>query len=272
MAEPASAPESAARPSFIDIHCHCLPGLDDGPQNMKQSLALCRVLAADGVSVVVATPHQLGLFEGSYASADIRQGVSLLNTELSRQKIPLEVLPGADVRVDERIPALLHTGQILTVADQGRYLLLELPHDVLIPLENLLTDLAAESITVILTHPERHEYLMQHPHTVKPWLEKGLLLQITADSLLGNWGPRAEAAAWHFLETNPAALVASDAHHSKLRPSRLTDAWRVIARRLGEPAARQHCVENPRRILAPVPESMHQKNQQKVEVLHGQTH
>ncbi len=258
-----------AVPPLVDIHCHCLPGLDDGPPNLEQALALCRALVADGVSVVVATPHQLGPFESCYSAEEIRQGVLLLNAELSRRKILLQVLPGADVRVDERIPALLRTGQILTLADQGRYLLLEQPHNVIIPLENLLEELFAKSLTVILTHPERHEHLVRYPYLLKPWLEKGLLLQITAASLLGDCGAWAEAAAWHFLETNPTALVASDAHNIEHRPPRLTDAWRAIARRLGEPAAQRHCVENTRRILAPAPENMNQENHQNVEVMNG---
>jgi protein-tyrosine phosphatase len=108
----------------MDVHCHCLPGLDDGPVNTPEALALCRDLVADGIRTVVATPHQLGRYEGRNGGPQIRAAVAQLQQALAQEQIPLVVLAGADVRIDERIPELLESGEVLAVGEAGRYLLL----------------------------------------------------------------------------------------------------------------------------------------------------
>ena len=87
----------------VDIHSHCLPGLDDGPATVTQAMALCRALVDDGITAVVATPHQLGRYDGRNAPRDVRQATMALNELLRKDGVPLTVLAGADVRADERI-------------------------------------------------------------------------------------------------------------------------------------------------------------------------
>src|SRR4030042_2002934 len=140
---------------FTDIHCHCLPGLDDGPSTMKEALALCRMLAAEGIATIVATPHQLGRFESFNEAATVREAVNNLNESLKNNAIPVEVVPGGEVRVDERICKLLESDRILTLADGGKYLLLELPYQVFIDIEPLLIELASMDIQSIISHAER---------------------------------------------------------------------------------------------------------------------
>src|SRR5688572_7333069 len=113
----------------VDIHCHCLPGLDDGPASMADAVALCRALVQDGVTTVVATPHLLGRFCEPGRASKIRQRVAELQAALLAEQIPLLIHPGADVRIDERLPQLLDAGEALTLADASRWVLLELPHE-----------------------------------------------------------------------------------------------------------------------------------------------
>ncbi|HRT96176.1 MAG TPA: tyrosine protein kinase, partial [Planctomycetota bacterium] len=160
--------ESYAATESVDVHCHCLPGLDDGPTTLDEALGLCRALVADGVTTAIATPHQLGRFDGHVAASAIRQAVAALALTLDEQGIPLRVVPGADVRVDERIPALLDAGSVLTLADSGKYLLLELPHETLLNIAPLLAQLTARGVTPILSHPERNPLLAREPNTVFP--------------------------------------------------------------------------------------------------------
>src|SRR5437588_1611323 len=94
-----------------DVHCHCLPGLDDGPATLEDALDLCRALVDDGITVAIATPHQLGRYEGQNQAAKVRQAVEMLQRALVEQKVPLRVVPGADVRIDERLPDLLDSDQ-----------------------------------------------------------------------------------------------------------------------------------------------------------------
>jgi len=234
---------------FVDIHCHCLANLDDGPQTMAESLSLCRSLVAEGVTAVVATPHQLGCFEGRNEADAIRRAVATLNGELQKKSLPLQVWPGGDVRVDERIPALLQADRVLTLADGGRFLLLELPLDTILDLRPLLEQLASMSVTAIITHPERNEYLIRHPQAVEPWLGLNGHLQITAGSILGVFGSAAEQTAWHFLTLGMASLIATDAHDRGPRRPRMREAYYAVSQRLGEKTAQKLCIENPREIL-----------------------
>ncbi|MFW6107309.1 MAG: tyrosine-protein phosphatase [bacterium] len=234
----------------VDIHCHCLPGLDDGPPDEAAALQLCQALVADGVTTVIATPHQLGRFDGQVAADDIREAARRLNETLDARGVPLSVLPGADVRVDERIPRLLDSDQILTLADERRYLLLEMPPETLFDIRPLLDDLADRGVTPIISHPERSVALRTRPEAVRGWLERGALLQVTAASLLGDFGPAPRRLAWHWLRTGEAALVASDAHDTDGRAPRASAAIEAVARRLGTPAAHRACIVNPLHVLA----------------------
>jgi len=241
------------RPSngvFTDVHCHCLPGLDDGPANMAEALALCRALVADGITQVVATPHQLGRFDGRCAAGLVRHIVAELNQVLREDGTALTVLPGADVRLDERIPQLLESDAVLTVADGGRYLLLELPHEVFLDPQVLLKLLQDMGVTAVITHPERHEFLVQNPGYVSRWLEYRPCLQITAGSLLGYFGRASTEAAWAFLRMGFPVLIATDAHDLEGRRPCLRAAHQRVRRRLGQSGADATCIENPRRLVA----------------------
>ena len=130
----------------VDIHCHCLPGLDDGPGTMDQAVALCRALAGDGVTSVIATPHQLGRYDLINSASRIREAITELRDALASAQIPLSVWPGGDVRIDERILELIDRDQVLTLADAGRYVLLELPHDILVDPVPLIAMLSAAEL------------------------------------------------------------------------------------------------------------------------------
>jgi protein-tyrosine phosphatase len=235
---------------FTDVHCHCLPGLDDGPADMTEALELCRALVGDGITQVVATPHQLGRFDGRCAAGLVRRMVADLNRILRAHRMALTVLPGADVRLDERIPQLLDADAVLTVADGGRYLLLELPHEVFLDPQALLQPLREKGVTAVITHPERHEFLARHSSYVRHWLEYRPCLQITAGSLLGYFGPESAAAAWAFLRMRFPVVIATDAHNVQGRRPCMTAAYRHLRRQLGRAVADTVCMENPRRLVA----------------------
>ena len=236
----------------VDIHCHCLPGLDDGPATVEEAVALCRALVADGVTVAVATPHQLGRYDLRNGATEVRQAVAKLRDVLAAEGVPLRVEAGADVRVDERLPRLLDVGHVLTLADNGVYALLELPHETYIEPLPLVRMLVARGLRPIVSHPERHEHVARHSKLVLPWLQHGATLQVTAGSLAGDFGGVAERCAWDLVTAGSVAFVASDAHGATRRPPRMTAAIELIERRLGRAAARRLCLDNPRRVLTSV--------------------
>ena len=233
----------------VDVHCHCLPGLDDGPKTLPEAIALCRALVADGITTAIATPHQLGRYDLRNGGSEVREAVRQLRDALAREGVPLSVVPGADVRVDERLPALLEAGHVLTLGDTGKYVLLELPHETYIDPLQLIRLLVARGVRPIVSHPERHEHVSKRPQLVVPWLKHGALLQVTAGSVIGDFGTTAERCAWELLVSAAVAFVASDAHGAVKRPPRMTAAIDLIGRRLGKATAGRLCVENPARVL-----------------------
>lgn len=235
---------------FTDIHCHCLPALDDGPRNMAEALSLCQEMVKDGIRQVVATPHQLGRFDGRYEAESIRRAVAELNKVLRENGTALTVLPGADVRLDERIPQLLKSDAVLTVADARQYLLLELPHEVFIDPQGLLERLREMGMSALITHPERHGFLASNPTYVDRWREYGPCLQITAGSLLGYFGRQSAEAAKTFLRMDLAIVVATDAHGAYDRPPCMTAAYQWLSKQCGQAVADTVCIQNPRRAVA----------------------
>jgi protein-tyrosine phosphatase len=234
---------------YVDIHCHCLPCIDDGPKTMSEAIELCQALADDGIGTVIATPHQLGRFDNTNEAEQIREAVSIINTNIEDAGIDITILPGADVRVDERLCGLLDADKVMTLCDGRRYLLLELPAEILIDIEPLVTELAQVGISVIISHPERHRILTKNSQKIEKWLEHSVNFQITAGSLFGEFGPEAEESAWFFLKQGWAQIVATDAHDISRRRPCMTAAFKHIINRLGPEVAKKVCIDNPLRIV-----------------------
>jgi protein-tyrosine phosphatase len=233
----------------VDLHCHCLPGLDDGPQTMDEAVTLCRALVSNGITTVCATPHQLGRYEGRNSPAAVRLAVAELQAVLDERHIPLRILPGGDVRVDERLLQLVESDRICTLGDGGRYILIELPHETLFDLTRLIKSLAERGRRVILSHPERHMQLVRRDDLMRRWIDAGAWMQVTAGSVLGTFGPDAEAASWKWLKQGLIHIVATDAHDTLRRPPLFTRALELLTLRLGQTTSGRIALENPLKVL-----------------------
>jgi protein-tyrosine phosphatase len=236
-------------PQSVDIHCHCVPGVDDGPQSLEEAVAVCRALVGDGITDAIATPHQFGPYDLRNTVARIQEAIDTTQAALDAESIPLRLHRGADVRVDERMMALVEKGEVPGLGPTGRYLLLELPHDAFIDLRGLIRMLQRIGKVAIITHPERHPYLVRRPEAMIDWLKLGAFAQVTCASLAGGFGRAAETAAWDWLSRGLIHLVATDAHDTQRRPPVMTQAIDLIARRMGETMARWVCLDNPTHVL-----------------------
>jgi len=234
---------------FTDIHCHIVPGIDDGSANLAESLAMARMAEADDTKSLVATPHQLGTNSGVSADA-IRQGVANLQTALNAEGIGVSVLPGADVRIEPELPKLVKQGKVLTLADRGKHVLLELPHETYFPLEPLLAALARQGLVGILSHPERNRGIIKKPEVMWDVVEAGGLLQVTAASLTGAFGCSPQKIAEMCVEERLIHFIASDAHDRKNRPFGMRDAYDTILEMADEGLAELVCCENPAKVVA----------------------
>lgn len=233
----------------VDIHCHCLPAMDDGPETLTEGVALCQALAEDGITTVMATPHQLGSFERTNSDARVRAALAELSAALREAEVPLELFTGGDIRLDERLPRLLDTGEICTLAGAGRHLLLEPPFEVFIDPMPMIELLTVRGLQPIVTHPERYPYLAGHSERLRGWIAAGAVLQVTAGSLLGEFGRRAAEQGWDLVTRGLVDLVATDAHDARRRPPRMSAALAILEERAGRDAARALCLENPLRVL-----------------------
>ncbi len=237
------------REPFVDVHCHLLPGLDDGAANWDDALAMAEMAAADGVGTIVATPHQLGSHAGNSAAA-IRTANERLQSALERRGLPLRVLPGADVRIEPDLAGKLRRDEVLTLADRRRHVLLELPHEVYFPLERLLAELASAGLMGILSHPERNLGILNRPGLLRPLVERGCLLQLTAGSLSGTFGSRIQEFAESLVKEGLIHLVATDAHGTGTRPPVLSTAFHRVAKLAGEETAVDLCCRHPAMVAA----------------------
>lgn len=237
---------------MIDLHNHLLSGIDDGPKSEQETLEMCRICSQDGIRVAVATPHAL---DGQYVSEpeDVIRRVGALNETVRTMGLDLKIVAGMEVRIVADLPQRLIEGRALTL-DQGKYVLLEL-HPSAIPtgLVHLLKALVDQGFGAIIAHPEKNlvfqkrpEYLYHLMREFQPW---DLLAQVTADSLCGMAGLRADRTARVLVQHGLAHVIATDAHASKGRTPQLSPAVRAATRFMGEERANEMVTQIPLAVL-----------------------
>ncbi len=232
--------------NYIDIHCHILPGMDDGPATLEESVKMLEIAKSDGVTRIFATPH---ILDGLY-SCKGREIIS--SVEGLRKHLPgsLELFWGADVRIAPDLTKRVESGDILTLNGSG-YLLLELPASFVPPhLDSFIFDLRHKGITPVITHPERHLRLMHDSAGLGGFRDRGAMCQITAMSLTGGFGREIMLASLTMIEKGLADIVASDAHNSGTRPPILSKAYREVKKHFGDETADRLFFKNPGKILA----------------------
>ncbi|MEJ2700295.1 MAG: hypothetical protein P8Z70_11635 [Desulfuromonadales bacterium] len=228
---------------MIDIHCHILPGLDDGPRKLDDSLEMARIAVADGIVRTVATPHINGFL---HSPVFLRERVSLFNETLKKEGIPLEVLPGADAR------ALLDPEILRDYTLNGTdYVLFEFPHSH-IPQNaiELIFKAILAGLKPIITHPERNPTVILRPQVLFDLVEAGALVQCTAESLTGFFGPEVMDCCFFLLERRAVHFLASDAHSPRYRRPVLSRSVLAAEKIIGRAAARRLVENNPSAVVS----------------------
>ena len=233
---------------FFDIHCHVIPNIDDGSANVAESIVMAKTAVRDGTTSLIATPHQLGT-NGHVSAEAIRNGAGDLQAAINAEEIVVVIRPGADVRIDPELPKFLKQGKVLTLADRGKHVLLELPHDTYYPIDQLLKSLRKQGLVGVLSHPERNRGIIKDPDVMWDVVDAGGLLQITAASLTGAFGSSCQEIAELAVDEGLIHFIASDAHDTKHRPFGMRDAYDTICDMAGEKLADLVCCENPARVF-----------------------
>lgn len=236
---------------MIDTHCHILPGIDDGADDLKVSVAMARVAEKDGITTIFATPH-MNLDEGYPDRELILAKAAELNEALRHEGIGVQVLPGAEISLTDKLTEFVRDGRALTMGDLGKYLLVELPftgYPTFVP--ELFFSVQLLGVSPIIAHPERSAAALMGGDALEQLVNRGALLQVNAQSVMGREGRRVQAIAHKLIKDDRVDFLGSDAHNLRRRPPSLSAATKAFRRIGGDAMFRRLTLTGPERLLKP---------------------
>ena len=236
---------------MIDLHCHILPGLDDGAESLAEAVAMARVAAAEGIRTIVATPH---LFRGNIGLDDltaVRQKKEELVRALRTAGLSLDILTGVEVRFSHKLIEEIKRNKHRLVLTNSSYMFIEFPFDyVYSGIKEVFFELMSEGIIPIIAHPERNSDFISHPGLLYDLVEMGCLSQANSGSYTGLYGQLVQETAMRMLRWGLIHVLATDAHNSTNRAPRFQEALRVLSESgFGPEWARALVRDNPRAVL-----------------------
>ena len=226
---------------WVDTHLHLLPGLDDGPENLEEALALAETIVAEGTTRVVATPH------ANYRYEFLPERVAALREQLQAALGErLQILTGCELHLSfENVQRAMASPQTYSL-NRSRYLLVEFPEFFeRQALGNALEQFLQQGVVPVLAHPERNPVFQQHPGTLDEYLRAGCVCQVTAASFTGRFGKRAQEFSSELLRGERIHVIATDGHSAQQRPPHFRRAHALIAKQSDEELATVLCSSNP---------------------------
>lgn len=219
---------------MVDLHCHLLPGIDDGSKSMEVSLRLAREATENGVTHALLTPHHMN---GRYVNhkQDVVRRTKEFQKQINAHSIPLTVFPGQEVRINGQLLEALDSDDILFADTAGKYMMLEFPDDD-VPhyTDQMIFDLQQRGIIPVIVHPERNTKIMSEPDIIYRLLENGCLSQITASSYVGTFGKKVENFSRQLIEAGQGHVFASDAHNLPGRKYEMQQGFEKLRHEFGQ--------------------------------------
>jgi len=237
---------------LVDIHCHLLAGLDDGPRTDDDALAMCRMAYEEGTRLISATAHQSETWP-EVTPERIRRATRRLQLQLAEAQIELSVFPCGEVMVHPELEESCAVGRLLTIADAGRYLLVEMPHHLYVNLGGMVESLCATGVRPILAHPERCPDLLHGSGEIEGLIEAGCLVQVSTHSITEPGSRRDERALRSWFERDIPHVLGSDGHSPRRRPPRIRAAYERVTRWAGSDVADRVARANGAAILRGLP-------------------
>lgn len=238
---------------MIDLHCHILPGVDDGARTIEDSVAMARMAAAAGTKTICATPHML--HPQFHVPGDVaKEKLAQVRAAVAAANIPIEIVLAGEIHWSTEIRERLATGELLPYCQGRSYILFELPMShVPHATREVMWQFQMAGIFPVLAHPERNADFERNPDLIHQFRDAGVPCQITAMSLTGDFGRKAKKASQRWLAEGSIDFIASDGHSAGRRPPTLDAAARLIRKEAGETVEDWITREVPRRILAGEP-------------------
>lgn len=235
--------------AMFDLHNHLLPGTDDGPADMEESIEMARMAYEDGTRVIVATPHGKDVVEKSSIPA-VRALVDRLNHEIADRFIPLRILLGMENHLEPNTPDLVDNGLAIPI-EGTHYILIELPFQSYpLYVDNVLFQVQIKGLRPIIVHPERNTRIQDSPETLAGLVQRGAIAQLTASSITGAFGKDAQSSSRELLQRGLVHIIASDGHTAGGKRDPILSIGVVgAARIIGEEAALRMVTDTPQSIL-----------------------
>jgi protein-tyrosine phosphatase len=237
---------------LVDLHCHLLAGMDDGPRTLEEALAMCRLAHADGVRMTAATAHQNDQWQ-AVTPKRIRKACHELSRQLAEVGIDLSVFPTAEVMVRPSLEADFQSGSAMTIGDHGRYLLIEMPHGLTLDIRQMAKNLQQLGVRPVLAHPERQSDLLHEPGRIEELIGAGCLVQVSSHSITDPPHPEDFQALKGWFRRGVVHVIGSDGHSPTRRPPLLAAAYRQVARWAGSKIADRTFSTNGMAILMNLP-------------------
>lgn len=218
---------------MLDLHCHILPGLDDGAATLDESIEMAQLAVSEGITHILATPHHKNR-DWMNGKRKVIQSVRSLQEELDNLGIDLTIFPGQEIRLYGELLEDIEKGDILFTDERHNYLLIEFPTST-IPsyASRLFYDLQSHGKIPVIVHPERNHQILEDPNNLKSFIDKGALAQLTAASYTGGFGKKIEKVSRQLIEANLVHIIASDAHNTTNRAFHMRDAYDKLAKEFG---------------------------------------
>jgi protein-tyrosine phosphatase len=234
---------------MIDLHCHILPGLDDGAKTLDEAIEMARIAAVEGIKTIIATPH---LFRGGQINdvATVEEKQRELIDALANRHIPIEIKRGAEVHFSHNLVKEIRSDRSRLVLNGSSYMFVEFPSSHIYQgAKNAFFDLMSEGIVPIIAHPERNAIFARNPGLLFELVQQGALVQVNAGSLTLVYGHQPAEVVLRFLEWDLVHFIGSDGHNTHSIPPRLAEAAKKVEILVGQKAARALVSDNPKAVL-----------------------
>lgn len=228
---------------MIDIHHHCLPGVDDGPRDLAEAADLIAMAAEEGIETIIATPHVLRGRWKQFTRVELEERLAALRDRVGSSP---RLLLGSEYFFAHDMADVLRSGDTVLPLAGSRYVLMELAANSVPPmLEQPLYRAQLDGWIPIIAHPERNRVFQSRPSMLASMIDHGARVQVTATSLTGAFGPEARDASEIFLRRRLVHFIATDAHNTEKRPPRIKAALAAVAEIAGAEMTRALTRDNP---------------------------